>query len=173
MAFINVLLFSLDSNKQNFKAAKGYCSVTKSCLTLCDPMDCRTPGFPVLHSLSEFAQIYVHWVGDAIQPSHPLPPSSPFAFNLPLHQSLFQWVSSSHQVTKVLEFQLQNQSSQWIGDYLQDLLVWSPHSPRDSHKSSPAPQFESNNSLVLSLLYGPTLTSVHDYWKNHSFSVWT
>ena len=59
------------------------CSVTKSCLTLCNPMDCSTPGFPVLHHLLEFAQIHVHWVGGAIQPSHPLLPSCPFAFNLP------------------------------------------------------------------------------------------
>ena len=64
-------------------------SVTKSCLTLCDPMDCRTPGLPVLHCLQESAQIHVHWVSDAIEPSHPLPPSSPFAFNLSQHQSLF------------------------------------------------------------------------------------
>ena len=68
-------------------------SVTKSCLTIFDPMDHSTPGFPVLHHLLEFAQIHVHWVGDAIQPSHPLLPSSPHAFNLSQHQGLFQWVS--------------------------------------------------------------------------------
>ena len=78
-------------------------SATKSSLTLWDPMDRRTPGSPV-HYLPEFAQIHVHWASDAIQPSHPLPPSSPFAFNLSQHQGLFQWVSSSHQVARVLSF---------------------------------------------------------------------
>ena len=70
------------------------CSVAKSCPTLCDPMDCSTPGFPVLHSLPEFAKIYVHWVGDAIQPSHSLWSSSLLALNLSQHQGLFQWVGS-------------------------------------------------------------------------------
>ena len=88
------------------------CSVTKSCPTLCNPMNCSRPGFSVLHYLLDFSQIRVHWVGDAIQPSHPLPsPSSP-PLNFSQHQGLFQWVSSSHQVAKVLEFQLQHQSFQ-------------------------------------------------------------
>ena len=87
-------------------------SVTQSCLTLCDTMNCSTPGLPVHRQLLEFTQIHVHWVGDAIQPSHPLlSPSSP-ALNLSQHQGLFQWISSSHQVAKVLEFQLQHQSFQ-------------------------------------------------------------
>ena len=81
-------------------------SVTQSCLTLCDPMDCSMPGFPVHHQLPELAQTHVHWFGDAIQPSHPLSSPSP-AFNHLHHQGLFQWVSSFHQVAKVLEFQLQ------------------------------------------------------------------
>ena len=81
---------------------------------LCDPMDCSTPGLPVHHQLPEFTQTHVHWVSDAIQPSHPLStPSSP-ALNLSQHQGLFKWVSSLHQVAKVLEFQLQHQSFQWI-----------------------------------------------------------
>ena len=83
------------------------CSVAKSCLTLCDPMDYSKPGFPVLH-LPELAQTHVHWVDDAIQPSHPLSSPSPSALNLSQHQGLFQWVSSSHQVAKVLEFQHQS-----------------------------------------------------------------
>ena len=83
-----------------------FSSAAQSCLTVCDPMDCSTPGFPVHHQLLEFAQTHVHWVGGAIQPSHPLsPPSSP-AFSLFQHQGLSQWVSSVHQVAKVLEFQL-------------------------------------------------------------------
>ena len=78
------------------------------------PMDCRTPGLPVHHQLPELAQTHVHRVGDAIEPSHPLSSPSPPAFNLSQYQGLFQWVSSSHQVPKVLDFQLQHQSFQWI-----------------------------------------------------------
>ena len=78
---------------------------------LCTRMDCGTPGFSVLHHLLEFAQTHVHWVSDAIQPSHPLSSPSP-AFHPSQHQVLF-WVSSSHQMAKV-EFQLQHQSFQWI-----------------------------------------------------------
>ena len=85
------------------------CSVVKSCLTLCDPMDYSRPGSSVLYYLLEFAQIHDHWVGDAIQPSHPLLPPSPCAFNLSQHQGLFQWIGSSHQVAKVLDLQLQHQ----------------------------------------------------------------
>ena len=80
---------------------------------LCDPMNLNTPGFPVHHLLPEFTQTHVHWVGDAIQPSHPLSSPSPPALNLYQHQGLFQWVSSLHQMAKVLEFQLQHQSFQW------------------------------------------------------------
>ena len=83
-----------------------FSSVAQSCRTLCDPMNCSTPGLPVHHQLPEFTQTHVHRVGDAIQPSHPLlSPSSP-APNPSQHQSLFQWVNSSHEVAKVLEFQL-------------------------------------------------------------------
>ena len=86
------------------------------------------------------------------------------------HQGLFQWVNSSHEVAKVLEFQLQHQSFQWTPrtDLLWDGLVGSPCSPRDSQESSPTPQFKSINSSVLSFLHSPTLTSTHDHWKNHS-----
>ena len=89
------------------------CSVVKSCLTLCDPMDCSTSGSPVLYLL-EFAQIHIHWVGDAVWPSHLLLPLSLFAFSLFQHQDLFQWIGSWHQVAKVLELQLQQQCFQWI-----------------------------------------------------------
>ena len=90
-----------------------FSSVTQSCSTLCDPMDCSTPGFPVHHQLLELTQTHVHQVSDAIQPSDPLSsPSS--AFNLSQHQGLSQWVSSSCEVAKVLELQLQHQSFQWI-----------------------------------------------------------
>ena len=101
-----------------------FSSVTKSCLTLCNCMDCSTPGFPAPHQLPELAQTHVHWVGDAIQLSHPLSSPSPSAFNLSHNQGIFQWVSSSHQVAKVLEFQLQHQSFQWIFriDFIQGLI---------------------------------------------------
>ena len=148
------------------------CSVAKLCSTLCDPMNCSRPGSSVLHYLLEFTQTHVHWISDAIQPSHPLLPPSPPALNLSQHQGLFHWVGSSNQVTKVLELQLQQQSFQWIfkTDFFPDWLVQSPCCPRDSQESSPTPLFKSMNSSVLSrFLYGPTLTSIHDYWKNHSF----
>ena len=95
---------SLENVRSPF--AFGGCSVAQSCLILCDPVDCSTPGLLVLHSLPEFAQVHVHWISDAFQPSHPLSPSSPFAFNLSQHQGLLWWVSYSCQVAKVLEFQL-------------------------------------------------------------------
>ena len=147
-----------------------FSSVTQSCLTLCDPMDCSSPGFPVHHQLPELAQIQVHQVDD-IQPSHPLLSPSPPTFSFSQHQGLFQWVSSSHHMAKVLEFQLRYQSFQWIfrTDFLSDGLVGTPCSPRDSQESSPTPQFKSINSSVPSFLYSPTLTCIHDYWKNHSF----
>ena len=121
-------------------------------------MDCSTPGFPVLHHLLEFAQTHVHWVDDAIQSSRPLSSPSPLAFNLSQHQGLLQWVGSSDHVAKVLGFQLQHQSFQWIFrvDFLQDWLAWSPCCPSDSQKSSPAPQFKSINSSTFSFLYGPS-----------------
>ena len=90
-----------------------FSSVAESCLTLFDPMNCNTPGLSVHHQLPEFTQTHVHRVGDAIQPSHPLSCPSPPAPNPSQHQGLFQWVNSSHEVAKVLEFQLQHQSFQW------------------------------------------------------------
>ena len=89
-----------------------FSSVAQSCLTLCDPMDCSMPGFPAHHQFIELAQIHVHRLGDAIQPCYPLSSPSPLAFNLSQHQGLFQWVSSLHQVAKIL--QLQHQSFQGI-----------------------------------------------------------
>ena len=89
-----------------------FSSVTQSCLTLCNPMNCSMSGLPVYHQLPEFTQTHVHWVNDAIQPSHPLSSPSPPAQSPPASGS-FQWVNSLHQVAKVLEFQLQQQSFQW------------------------------------------------------------
>ena len=90
-----------------------FSSVAQSCPTVCNIMGCSTPGFPVHHQLPELTETHVHWVGDAIQPSHPLLSPSPPTFNLAQHHGLFQWVSSSHEVAKVLEFLLQHQSFQW------------------------------------------------------------
>ena len=144
---------------------------TQPCPTLGNPKDCSTPGFPVHHQLPELTQTHNLRVGDTIQPSHQLSsPSSP-TFKLSQHQGLFRWVSSSLQVAKVLEFQPQRQSFQWIlrTDFLHDWLVWSPWSPRDSQESSPPPQFKSINFSALSFIYSPTLTSIHNYWTNYSF----
>ena len=112
----------------DLKLANGLSSVTQSCPTLCNPMACIKPALPVHRQLPELTQTQVHWVRDAIQPSHPLLSPSPPALNLSQNQGLFQWVDSSHQVAKVWEFQLRYQSFQWIFrvDFLKDWLVWSP-----------------------------------------------
>ena len=146
-----------------------FSSAAQSCPTLCNPMNRSTPGLPVLYQLPEFTQTHIHRVSDAIQPSHPGSPPFPPAPNPSQHQSLFQWVSSSHEVARVLEFQLQHQSFQRTPrtDLFYNGLVGSPCSPRDSQESSPTPQFKSINSLVLSFLYSLALTSIHDYWENH------
>ena len=144
-----------------------FSSVAQSCLTFCNPMNCSTPGVPIYHQLPEFTLTHIQPVGDAIQPSHRLSSPSPPAPNPSQHQSLYQWVNSSHEVTKVLEFQLQHHSFQRNPrtDLLQNGLVGSPCSPRDSQESSPTPQFKSITSSALNLLYSPTLTSIYDYWK--------
>ena len=147
------------------------CSVAQSCSTIYDPVNCSIRGFSVLHHLLELAQTHVHWVSDAIQPSCPVSSPSPLAFCFSQHQGLFQWVSSSPQVAKVLE--IQHQSFQWV--FMVDFLRidWFAFlavlGTLECLELSSTPQFESISSLVFSLLYGPTLTSICDYWKNHSF----
>ena len=139
-----------------------------SCPTLWDPMDCSTPGFPVHHQLLQFTQTHVHWVSVAIQPSHPLsspspPPSifpsirvfsneSAFCLRWPKYWSFSFSISLFNEYSGLISFRT-------------DLLVGSPHSPRDSQESSPTPQFESINSLVLSLLCGPLS---HPYMTIHT-----
>ena len=142
------------------------CSVAKSCSTLCNPMNCSTPGFPVLHHLGEFAQTHVHWVGDIIQPSHPLSSSSP-AFSLSPSGSFLMsqvFTSGSQNIgasASVLPMHTQGVFPLgWTG--LISLQF------KGSQESSPALQFESTNSLALSFVYSPTPTSIHDHWKNHS-----
>ena len=109
--------FSNECDLGNWKREIGRDSVQFSCSVVsdsfCHPMNWSTPGFPVHHQLLGFAQTHVHQVGDAIHPSHPLSSPSPPAFSLSQIQGLFQWVSSSHQVAKVLEFQLRHQCFQW------------------------------------------------------------
>ena len=140
--------------------------VTQSCLTLCDPMDCSMLGFPVYHQLPEPTQTHVHHISDAIQPSHPLLYPSPPAFNLSQHQGLYKWVSSLHQVAEVgvsASASVLPMNISFRIDRLDILAVQAT-----LQESSSIPQFKSINSLVLSFPYGPILTSIHDYWKNHS-----
>ena len=135
-------------------------------------MDCRLPcpsPTPV-----EPTQTHVHWVGDAIQPSYSLLSPSPPTFSLSQHQGLSQGVSSSHQLAKVLEFQLQHQSFQWIfrTDFLR--MDWLDLLAGQGTLKSLLQHHSSNASILLcSFLYSPTLTSIHDYWKNHSLTRWT
>ena len=147
-----------------------FSSVAQLCPTLCNPIDCSTPGLPVHHQLSGFTQTHIHRVGDAIQSSHPLSSPSPPAPNPPsirvfssesvLH---IRWpkywrfsfsISPSNEYSGLISFRM---------DWLDLLAV------QGTLKSSPTPQFKSINSLALSSLYSPTLTSIHDYWKNHGF----
>ena len=110
-------------------------------------MDCSTPGFPDHHQFPDHIQTHVHRIGEAIQPSHPLLSPSPPAFNLSQHQGLFQY-------SGLIYFRID-----WFDHHAH---------PKDSQESSPAPQHKSINSSALSLLYGPTLTSIHDCWKNQA-----
>ena len=147
-----------------------FSSVAQSCPTLCDPMDCSTPAFPVHDQLPELAQTHVH----RVMPSNHfilchqlllLPSVFPsirvfsnelaLCIRWPKYWNFSLSISLSNEYLELISFRI------W--------LVWSPCSPRDSQESSLAPQFKSINSLALSLLYGPTLTAVHDYWKNYSF----
>ena len=146
------------------------CSVIQSCPTLCDPMDCSTPGFLVHHCLLEFVQTHVHWLGDAIQPSHPL--SSPFCClqSFPASGSLLmsQFFASGGQSTG---------TSALASVFPMNIQGWFPLGLTSliSLQSKGLSRLFSNTTVqkhqpsVLSLLYGPTLTSIHDYWKNHSF----
>ena len=146
-----------------------FSSVVQSCPTLCNPMNHSTPGLPVHHQLPEFTQTHVHWVGDDIQPSHPLSSPSPPAPNPSQHQGLFQWVNSLHEVAKVLEFQLQH-----LPMNIQD---WSPFGwtgwislqSKGLSRVFSTPQFKSINSSALSFLHSPTLT-IHTWPLENSFN---
>ena len=142
-------------------------------------MDCSTSGFPVHHQLPELVQTHIHWVGDAIQPSHPLLSPSP-AFSLAQHQGLFQWVSSSHQVAKVLEFQLQHWSFQWIQDWFPlGLTGWFSFSPRDKslhqHHSSKASILWRSAFFIVQLYIdrgsGCSRLASHSLWRKDVQSI--
>ena len=146
-------------------------SVTKSCPTLPDPTDCSTPGFPVPRYFLEFAQVHVHWISDAIQPSHPLsfpsPPAQSFPESgfFPVSQLFTSGGQSIGASASVLPMNTQGWFSLgWTGW----ISLLSKGLSR-SQESSPTPQFKSINSSVLSFLYDPTVTSICDYWKKHSF----
>ena len=147
----------------------GCCSVAKSCLTFRTPTDCSNPGFPVPHHLLTFAQVHVYWIGDAVQPSHPLMPSSPSwslqsfpaSGSFPVTQLLASGGQSIGASASVLPKSIQ-------GRFPLRSTGWSLCSPRDSQEFSPAPQLESINSSALYLLHGPAFTSIHDNWKDHS-----
>ena len=137
---------------------------TKLCPTLCDFINCSMPGFSVLHYLPEIAQTHIHWVSNAFQPSHPQSLPSSLALNHSQLQSLLQWVCSWRPEYWSLRFSISP---------AMNIQVWNPlwltGFVLGTLKSSPAPRSESINSLVISLLYSPTLTPIHDYWKKHSF----
>ena len=147
-----------------------FCSAAQSHPTLCNPMDCSTPGFPVLHQLPELTQTLVHWVSDAIQPSHPLSPS-PSASIFPSIR-VFSNESALHiRWPKYWNFSFSmSPSNEYSGLIFFRVNWFDLFSPRDPQGSSPIPQFKSINSSRFSLLYGPNLTSTHDYYKNHSFN---
>ena len=123
-----IILMKLEMRNETFyfllMPSVQFSSVAQSRPTLCDPMDCSTPFFPVHHQHLVLPQTHVHWVGDAIQPSHPLSSPSPPAFSLPQHQSLFQWISSSHQVAKVLELQLSISPSNEYSGFISFRMDW-------------------------------------------------
>ena len=147
-----------------------FSSVTQLCLTLWKPIDCSTPGLPVHHQFPEFTQTHAHWVGDAIQPSHPLSSPSPPALNLPQHQGLFQWVSSSHQVAKYWSCSFNiSPSSEHSGltsfrmDWLDLLAVQGTLKSLLQHHSSKTSIIR-HSAFIVQLSH----PSICDYWKNHS-----
>ena len=147
---------TLNINRINSLCISQFSSVAHSCLTLCDAMNCSPLGLTVHHQLPESIQTHVHWVCDAIQPSHPLPSPSPPALNLSQHQGLFKWVSFSASggqsigvsaLASVLPMNTQDWSPLgWTG-WISFIGLLVGESPRDSQESSPTPQFKSINSF--------------------------
>ena len=135
-------------------ACPQFSSVTQSCPTLWDPMDCSTLGLPVHHQLLQFTQTHVHWVSDAIQPSHLLSCPSPPALNLSQHQGLFQWVNSSHQVAKGLEFSFNISPSNEHSGLISFRMDW-----LDLHAVQGLPRVFSNTTVQKHQFFGPQLSS--------------
>ena len=162
-------LYHLSTREAHLTFFSQFTSVAQSCPTLCDCMNRSTPGLPVHHQLLQFTQTHVHWLSDAIQPSHPLSSPSPPAFNLShfrvfSNESVFASGSQNIAVspsTSVIPMNTQEWSPlRWTGCISLQA--------RDAQESSQTPQFKSIISSELSFLYTPTLTSIHDYWKNQS-----
>ena len=146
-----------------------FSSVTQSCPTLCNPMNHSTTGLPVQHQLPESTQPRVHWVGDAIQPSHPLSSPSPPALNLSQHQGLFKWVSSSHQVAKTGV----SASTSFLPMNTQDLSPlgwtgWISFQSKELTRVLSNTTVQKHQFFIAQLFYSSTLISIHDHWKNHS-----
>ena len=138
---------------------------------LCEPMDCSTLGFPVHHQLPELAQTNVHWVSDAIQPSHPLLSPSLPAFNLSQHQGIFQWVSSSHQEAKVWSLNFSISPSNEHPGLISFRIDWLDLLAGQGTLKSLLQHHNSKASIPWpsAFFMGPTLTSIYDFRKNHSF----
>ena len=148
------------------------CSVARSCPIICDPMNCRTPVFSVLHYFPEFAQTHIHWVNDAIQPSYPLSLPSPLALSISQHQGLFQWIGSSHEVAKLLELQLQHQSFQWIFrvDWFDLLAIEGTLKSLPQHHSSKASILWRSAFVMVQLSHPYMTTEKTTAWLNGPFS---
>ena len=147
---------------KDFRNFEDCCSVTQSSPTPCDPMDGSMPGFPVHHQLPKFTQTHVHWVSDAIQPSHPPSSPSPSTFNLSQHQGLFKLISSSYWN---LIFNICS-SNEYSGVNSPRIDLFDLLAVQGTLNSSPIPQFKSIHTSAFSVLYGPTLTSIYDERKN-------
>ena len=147
-----------------------FSSVIQSCPTLCDPMDCSTPGLPVHHQFPKLAQTHVHWVGDAIQPSHPMMSPSPPAFSLSQHQGLFQWPVLRIRWPKYWSFSLSFSPSNEYSGLISFRIPWLDLlAVQGAFKS--LLQYHSSKASILwhsAFLHSPPLTSIHDHWKNHS-----
>ena len=174
-AFLKKLIYFL-SNSNSFtefccflsslimnQSSVQFSSVAQSCPTLCDPMDCSMPGFPVHNQHPEYTQSHVHWVGDAIQPSHPLSTPSPPALNLSQHQGLFHWVSSSHQVAKGLDPSVQSVLPMNIHDWFP--LGWTGWMSLQSKGLS---RVFSNTTVQNHQFFGTQLS----LWSNSHIHMW-
>ena len=146
-----------------------FSSVTQSCPNLCDPMNCSTPGLPVHHQLPEFTQTHVHRVNDTIQPFHPLSSPSPPAPNPPSVRVFSNESTLRIRWPEYWSFSFNISPSNEHSGLISFRMDWLDLFAIQGTLENSTPQFKSISSSVLSFLYSPTLTSIHDYWKNHSF----